>query len=215
LIKLDLDKKNNLHILYVGSHSDDIEIGCGGTLLKWLEEGKIKQVDWVIFSADEIRKKEAEKSAKMFTHNRCELNLFINNFRDSFLPYIGAEVKDYFLSIKTDINPDIIFTHYRKDLHQDHRFISDLTHNLFRDHLILEYEIPKYDSDLGNPNVFVQLDENIIENKLANIQACFQSQKENHWFSKKKLSALNILRGIESNNLNTYTEAFFCNKMIL
>ena len=213
--ELVLDNSKELEILCVGAHPDDIEIGCGGTLIKWLESKNIKLINWIVFSSDGIRKKEAKKSAELFTDDKCELNLQINNYKDSFLPYEGAKVKDYFLSVKDSTKPDIIFTHYRNDLHQDHRFISNLTHNIYRDHLIFEYEIPKYDGDLGNPNIFIQLDGDIITKKFDLIDNCFKSQKDNLWFSKEKLSSINIVRGIESNNANIFSEAFYCNKTVI
>ena len=215
MFEFEVNSKKGIEILCVGAHSDDIEIGCGGTLLKWLNTKKISKVNWIIFSAEGERKEEAKKSAKLIVPSKIDLNIYFGGFRDSFFPFEGSKIKEYYLSIKKKINPDLIFTNYRNDLHQDHKLVSDLTYNLFRDNVILEYEIPKYDGDLGNPNIFVNLDENIVNRKFQIINECFISQRNHIWFSKDKLSALNILRGIESNNGSIFTEAFYSRKAIL
>ncbi|MEI2579606.1 PIG-L deacetylase family protein [Scytonema sp. PRP1] len=127
---------------------------------------------------------------------------------------IGIEIKEFFEQLKQDYNPDLIFTHSRHDLHQDHRLIYDFTWNTFRNHLILEYEIPKYDGDLGNPNFFVHLDEETCQDKIKNIIDSFPSQKGKQWFTQETFLSILRLRGIESNAPNKYAEAFYCRKVV-
>ena len=216
MIDLKISRKRNsdLRILCMGAHSDDIEIGCGGTILKLLENYRSVVFYWVVFSADEKRKKEAEESAHNFLSGAKAKTVIIENFKDGFFPYIGGEIKKYFEKLKHKFSPDLIFTHYRLDLHQDHRLISDLTWNTFRDHLILEYEIPKYDGDLGCPNFFVHLKGEICVRKIKYILNCFKSQRTNQWFDHEVLESLLRLRGVESNSPHKYAEAFYCRKLI-
>ena len=204
-----------LQILCLGSHCDDIEIGCGGTLLKFIERYSRIQMFWVVFSSDEQRKEEALHSAHMFLKGVKESNVVIKTFTDSFFPYSGHEIKEYFEQLKQECSPDLVFTHYRNDLHQDHRLISELTWNTFRNHLILEYEIPKYDCDLGNPNVFVSLDESTCRRKVTAILASFKTQRTKRWFSKDTFLALLRLRGVESNSPTKFAEAFHGRKLTL
>src|SRR5581483_7451420 len=150
-------KKNEpLKALFLGAHSDDIEIGCGGTILKLLDDNDRVDVAWVVFAASAKRREEAEKSANALLSKAARKDIIVKDFKESFFPYIGSEIKEFFETLKA-VNPDIVFTHYRNDLHQDHRLISELTGNTFRNHLILEYEIVKYDGDIGRPNCFVHL----------------------------------------------------------
>jgi len=216
MLKLNFDKEDNsaYRVLCLGSHADDIEIGCGGTVLKLVEDYKKIIFYWVVFSSNQQRAQEAIESANSFLGSVKDKNIVIKSFRDSFFPYIGVEIKEYFAQIKKEFSPDIVFTHYRNDLHQDHRLISELTWNTFRDHLILEYEIPKYDGDLGTPNFFVHLNESICRQKVQNIIRNFKSQKENHWFSEEIFLSILRLRGIESNSSSRYAEAFYCRKMV-
>ena len=147
--------------------------------------------------------------------NAAEQTVIIKEFKDGFFPYIGDEIKHFFEVLKRDLNPDLIFTHFRSDLHQDHRLVSDLTWNTFRDHLILEYEIPKYDGDLGAPNIFFHLEDEICRKKIKNILACFKSQSGNQWFTEETFMAMLRLRGIESNSPFQYAEAFYCRKLVI
>ncbi len=204
-----------LAILCLGAHSDDIEIGCGGTILRLLEENHDVGVHWVVFGSDNARAMEARKSADSFIEKAARKNVVIKNYRDGYFPYIGAEIKDYFELLKNEIRPDIIFTHYRNDLHQDHRLICELTWNTFRNHFILEYEIMKYDGDLGNPNFFVHLNEGLCREKVSRILVHFKSQAEKHWFSQESFYSLLRIRGIESNASDRYAEAFYCRKGVL
>lgn len=204
-----------LTLLCLGAHSDDIEIGCGGTLLRLLSEYSKVEVHWVVFGANGIRSAEAMASASQFLTQCHTKNICIENFKDGFFPYIGEAIKAYFEKLKQTVSPDIIFTHYRHDLHQDHRVISELTWNTFRNHLILEYEVMKYDGDLGNPNFFVQLDAEVCQKKVTQIIASFTSQSNHHWFSQDSFLALLRLRGIECNAKERYAEAFYCRKIML
>lgn len=216
MIRLPLlnEPEKPFHILCLGAHSDDIEIGCGGVLLHLQQIHPKIGICWVVFSALGVRGEEAAKSAESYTEC-CEQELVLKQFRDGFLPYHGAEVKDCFEELKARVRPDLIFTHWRGDAHQDHRLISELTWNTFRDHLILEYEIPKYDGDLGQPNVFVPLDSEVCTRKIDLIMGAFQSQSSKRWFEENTFRSLMRLRGMECNAPSGYAEAFHCRKMVL
>ena len=200
-------------ILCLGAHSDDIEIGCGGTILKFIEEAPEARFRWVVFSGDKVRKNEASESASSFLNKIKSKQINIYSFRESYFPFVGAEIKDCFEKIK-NFNPDIIFTHYSNDAHQDHMLISKLTWNTFRNHFIVEYEIPKYDGDLGSPNFFVQLDESLVQRKINSLCELFQTQKEKVWFSEENFRSILRIRGIECNSPTNYAEAFYCRKII-
>ena len=217
MIKFNLskDKNSTLKILCLGAHSDDIEIGCGGTILRLIEEMEKVEVKWIVFSADGQRAEEVNKSTKLFLAHACKKDIVIKHFRESFFPYIGSEIKKYFEEIKGEFKPDIIFTHYRYDLHQDHRLISELTWNTFRDHLILEYEIIKYDGDLGAPNLFIHLNEKKCKKKIESIIECFKTQKNKDWFTPDAFFSILRIRGIESKAPEEYAEAFYCRKVII
>jgi LmbE family N-acetylglucosaminyl deacetylase len=213
-LKLDLTDAP-LRLLCLGAHCDDIEIGCGGTILNLTTSPRNLEVYWVVFSSDEQRKQEALKSADVFLTNAAKRNIVIHEFRDGFLPYHGVEIKESFEQLKTEFSPDLILTHYRHDLHQDHRLVSELTWNTFRDHLILEYEIPKYDGDFGAPNFFVPLDESVCQRKIDYILGAFDSQKGKPWFCRELFSSLLRLRGMEANAASGYAEGFYCRKVNL
>jgi LmbE family N-acetylglucosaminyl deacetylase len=215
MLKVNFQENTSCKVLCLGAHCDDIEIGCGGAILKLIGNYPDIEFYWVIFSANQPRAQEVSESAGIFLRHAKEKNIVIKNFRDSFFPYIGLEIKEYFEQLKQEFSPDLIFTHYRNDLHQDHRLISELTWNTFRDHLILEYEIPKYDGDLGCPNFFVHLNEAICRRKIKYILDSFKTQAENQWFSEQTFLAILRLRGIESNAPDGYAEAFYCRKMVL
>lgn len=207
-------QQDKLKVLCLGAHCDDIEIGCGGTILKLIAHYPNVEFYWVVFSANPQRAQEASESANAFLRHAQEKKIVIKDFRDSFFPYIGLEIKEYFEQFRREFSPDLVFTHYRNDLHQDHRLISDLTWNTFRDHLILEYEIPKYDGDLGTPNFFVYLDEATCRRKIKYVLDSFKTQAENQWFSKETFLAIMRLRGIESNAPDKYAEAFYGRKIV-
>lgn len=200
-------------VLCLGAHCDDIEIGCGGTLLRLTEEYEHVEVYWVVFSSNEQREQEALTSAHSFLNHVRLKHIVVNKFRDGFFPFVGDEIKEYFERLKSEFIPDLIFTHYRDDLHQDHVLISKLTWNTFRNNLILEYEIPKYDGDFGSPNVFVRLNEELCRRKTNIIMNSFASQKGKHWFTEDTFLALLRLRGMEANSFSRYAEAFYCRKM--
>jgi LmbE family N-acetylglucosaminyl deacetylase len=211
--KIKIKNEKPINILCLGAHCDDIEIGAGGTILKLIDEYNIGKVTWVVFASNEVRKKEALTSAKLFLQNVPTNNIVVHAYRDGFLPFLASEVKEKFEKLKKEITPDIIFTHYRNDRHQDHRLISDLTWNTWRNQLILEYEIPKYDGDMGVPNFFVGLDEHLLQKKNTILIESFDSQNSKHWFDKETFSALPRLRGMEC--ATTFAEAFYARKTIL
>jgi LmbE family N-acetylglucosaminyl deacetylase len=209
--------ENNLRsptVLCLGAHSDDIEIGCGGTLLQFKQTYSDLKIYWVVFCAAGMRGREAAKAADLFTVG-CQKAIVLKEFRDGFLPYLGAEVKDIFEELKGQVSPDLIFTHWRGDAHQDHRLISELTWNTFRKHFILEYEIPKYDGDLGRPNIFMPLEKPLQEQKVTHLFEAFASQQTKPWFDRNTFLGLMRLRGMESNSPSGYAEAFYARKMIL
>ncbi len=206
-------KNEKLQVLCLGAHSDDIEIGCGATIHRLIQEFPNLKVDWVVFGSTGIRTEEALSSANAILKDVKDKNIVIKGFRDGFFPYIGGEIKEYIETLKTEVEPDIIFTHYRKDFHQDHRLLSELTWNTFRNHLILEYEIPKYDGDLGSPNFFVHLDKSICQWKVEHLLSHFKTQTGRHWFTKDTFLAILRLRGMESNSPENFAEAFYCRKM--
>jgi LmbE family N-acetylglucosaminyl deacetylase len=200
-------------ILCLGSHSDDIEIGCGGTVLRLAEEYPGCVFHWVVFSAIGVRAQEAQCAAASFAGSRLKGPL-LKTFRDGFMPFEGARVKDIFEELK-QVSPDLIFTHNRKDAHQDHRLVAELTWNTFRDHLILEYEIPKYDGDMGQPSFFVPLQKEVCQRKVRYIMDAFQSQRGKRWFQEETFFSLMRLRGMECNAPSGYAEAFYCRKLVV
>jgi len=210
-----IGKDTPLKVLCLGAHSDDIEIGCGGTILRLLEEWDVAEVWWVVFSGENQRILEAKKSASLFTEGVRKKNIKVHSFRDGFLPYSGAEIKEVFEELKREFSPDLIFTHYRQDLHQDHRFISDLTWNTFRNHVILEYEILKYDGDLGVPNVFIRLPDALCQKKINYIRKCFKTQGNRLWFGDDTFLSILRVRGIECNAPEKYAEAFYSRKIVM
>jgi LmbE family N-acetylglucosaminyl deacetylase len=201
-------------VLFLGAHSDDIEIGCGGTVLRMLRENPGIEVSWIVFGAGEQRMKEAQAASELFLRGCIRKTVVVHNFRDGYFPFEGGAIKDKFEELKTSFDPDIVFTHYRDDRHQDHRLISDLTWNTFRDHFILEYEIPKYDGDLGSPNFFVHLDESTSSQKATYLLQAFKSQSARHWFSRETFMALPRLRGMESCSPGNYAEGYYCRKIV-
>jgi LmbE family N-acetylglucosaminyl deacetylase len=202
-------------VLCLGAHCDDIEIGCGGTVLRLREANPELEIHWVVLCSDERRRSEAQEGARRFLGAGAEKRVQIQGFRDGFLPYEGREVKEFFERLKGELQPDLILTHYRADLHQDHRVVSDLTWNTFRNHLILEFEIPKYDGDLGVPSLFVPLSEAQMARKCEHVLAAFPSQRARRWFSEDTFRALARLRGVECNAPEGYAEAFHARKLVL
>jgi len=201
-------------ILCLGSHCDDIEIGCGGTILRLLREHPEVEIYWLVFSSTPVRKKEAARAADLFTEGAKKKRVVIRNYRDRFFPSQNVQIKGTFDKLKKEFDPDVVFTHYRSDLHQDHRVICELTWNTFRSHLILEYEIPKYDGDLGIPNFFVGLDRATCERKAKYILDSFVSQRSKPWFTADTFLALPRIRGVEANAPGLFAEAFHCRKLL-
>ena len=204
-----------LRVLAIGCHCDDIEIGCGGTILKLIDEGAVSEIRWIVLSGDGARRDEARRSAEAMLAGAPAAEVILHDFPDGFFPYDGQRVKDFFEARKIEFSPDVVFTHQRDDLHQDHRLCSELTWNTFRDHLILEYEVPKYDGDMGAPNVFVPLDEEIRQRKIDHLMGHFDSQHSKRWFTAELFSSMLRLRGMECNAPSSYAEAFFCRKAVL
>jgi LmbE family N-acetylglucosaminyl deacetylase len=215
MLKLEAFERPVSSVLCLGAHCDDIEIGCGGTVLKLVEAQPDVRVDWVVFSSDPPRANEARAGAEAFLAGAGEVNVRIEEFRGRYFPFIGAQIKEYFDTLGAELSPDLVFTHLTDDLHQDHRLLSELALNTFRDHLILEYEIPKYDGDLTRPNVYVQLEEDHCERKVETILRVYESQADKHWFSEETFRATLRLRGIECKAPSGYAEAFHCRKLVL
>lgn len=208
-------EKEGLDLLFLGAHCDDIEIGCGGTLLKLIEGYNINHIKWIVFTSDELRKKEAVSSARQFLEPITSIDIKVFDYKDGYLPSVWSAVKDEFERIKETFAPDIIFTHFRNDLHQDHRVVNELTWNTFRNHLIWEYEIAKYDGDLGSPNFFVTIDDRQRKQKKEIIFNSFKSQAGKQWFDDALLTSMMRIRGVESASESGYAEAFYTRKMIL
>jgi LmbE family N-acetylglucosaminyl deacetylase len=204
-----------LTVLCLGAHGDDIEIGCGGTVLKLLAERPRVSVHWVVLSAHGARAREVRRSAGRVLRRAAASHIRVERFRDGFLPYEGAAVKNVFEELKAVVSPDLVFTHYRDDAHQDHRLISELTWNTFRDHCILEYEVPKYDGDLGHPNVFVPLTDRLRRQKVRLLMSAFPTQRPKRWFSEATFDAMMRLRGIECAAASGYAEAFYGRKIVV
>jgi len=202
-------------ILCVGAHSDDIEIGAGGTLLELAEQNSDLEIYWVVFSAPGTRAEEARSSADDFLAGVTRKHVKIGSFRESYFPSEWPAIKDWFEKIRSEIEPDIVFTHYRDDRHQDHRVLSDLAWNTFRNHLIFEYEILKYDGDLGRPNLFVPLSERLCARKIELLLKHFKTQATKHWFTSDTFEAMQRIRGVESASATGRAEAFYCRKLLL
>jgi len=202
-------------ILCLGAHSDDIEIGCGGTILSLIESCPDTEFYWLVLTSTPERAREADRSARAFLRRVPNKTIDVKSFRDGFLPHDGAPVKECFEELKQAFAPDVIFTHFRHDLHQDHRFACELTWNTFRNHLIFEYEIPKYDADLRSPNVFVPLSEPVCRAKVSLLMRCFGTQRSKRWFSEDLFRGLMRLRGVEAASPTGYAEGFHCRKMLL
>lgn len=210
---LDLARAHRL--LCLGAHCDDIEIGAGATIMSLIEANPRLEVLWVVFGGrDPVRVEEARRAAGLFLAGAAESEVIIHGFRDAFLPFHGEAVKDAFEALKQGFAPDLILTHHGGDFHQDHRLISQLTWNTWRDHAILEYEICKYDGDLGRPNVFVPLLESRCQRKIAQLMDAYPSQARRTWFTADVFWSLLRLRGVECNAPSHYAEAFFARKVL-
>ena len=198
----------------MGAHADDIEIGCGGTILRIAAETPGLVVRWIVFSGDGRRRTEARNSAAAVLENVSEKQIEVLGFRDGYFPSQGADIKDHFEAVKRDFDPAFILTHWQNDAHQDHRLLAELTFNTFRNHLVLEYEIPKYDGDLGNPNFFVPLTRTQLQRKIEMISRHFVSQQGRSWLTDETFVAIARLRGIGCNAPEGVAEAFYVRKIV-
>ena len=217
MLRLGLEekKRKGYQVLCMGAHSDDIEIGCGGTILELLRTNRDLEVHWAVFSSGPEREAEARRSAELFLTDAAKKHVYIMNFRGSFFPYEGLQIKQCFEDFKDRLSPDLIFTHMRDDRHQEHRIINEFTWNTWRNHLILEYEIPKYDGDLGIPNFFVPFDHKVCQRKIKYLMNCFKSQSDKQWFTRDTFQGLMRIRGIEANSPGKFAEAYYSRKLVL
>jgi LmbE family N-acetylglucosaminyl deacetylase len=204
-----------LRVLCLGAHSDDIEIGCGGTILSLIARGVRLEVDWCVLSASGARADEARASAADFLEGAAAAHLDLQAFRDGHFPYDGAAIKAWFEGLKRRPPPDLVLTHRRDDRHQDHREVCQLTWNTFRDHLILEYEIPKFDGEEGAPTVYVPLAEEILARKIELLARHFGTQRSKRWFDGDTFRGLARLRGMECNADSRFAEAFHGRKLVI
>jgi LmbE family N-acetylglucosaminyl deacetylase len=204
-----------LSVLCIGAHSDDIEIGAGATILGWIEQGILLDVHWVVLSAVGRRSEEAIESAKSFLANARSVEIETAAFQDGFFPYQGAAIKAWFEKLRGQVSPDVILCHWHEDAHQDHRQVSCLTWNTFRDHPILEYEIPKWDGDIGRPNIYFPTSRQLIERKTELLQKHFGSQRSKDWFDPETFWSLARLRGVECRAPEGFAEAFHARKLSL
>lgn len=211
---LDLKGGQPLRLLCLGAHCDDIEIGAGATVLKLLEGHPGAQVRWVVFTGSAIRHAEAKAAAAVFLAAAGEARVDLLSFRESFLPQAWGAVKEEFERLKAEFQPNLVLTHGLADHHQDHRVVAELTWNTFRDHLVWEYEIPKYDGDIGNPNLFVPVTRAQAETKVAALMQHFTSQRDRQWFDPATFLGLMRLRGIGCNAPSGFAEAFTARKVV-
>ena len=205
-----------LTALLIGAHPDDIEIGCGGSVLRWIKDGTIGRVHWLVLSgAGTDRESEARAGASAFLSemDADAVRVEVEGFRDAYFPYDGGALKDHFEVLKERVMPDLVLTHRLADLHQDHRVTSELTWNTFRDHLIIEYEVPKYDGDLGTPNLYIELSDRVVEAKVRSIVDAFGSQCSRDWFTEDTFRAVLRLRGIECRSESGFAEGLYARKL--
>jgi LmbE family N-acetylglucosaminyl deacetylase len=203
-----------LDVLLVGAHPDDIEIGCGATVMQLAKSRPIR-CHWIVLTASPERAAEARAAADAFGADAVDLDVRVESFPESYLPYDGRAVKDYVQGLARELAPDVIFTHHGGDLHQDHRLLAELCWNAFRDHLILEFEIPKYDGDLGRPNVFSAVDVAVKERKIELLMSSFPSQRARSWYTAETFAAMLRMRGVEARAPSGYAEAFYARKISL
>jgi LmbE family N-acetylglucosaminyl deacetylase len=215
MLRLTLPGRDPLKVLCLGAHCDDIEIGCAGTLMTLQERHPGSTFEWVVFTQEQGRDEESRRAAAVVHEGSTDTKVEILGFRMSYLPWQASEIKDHFERIKHRVEPSVIFTHRLEDRHQDHRLVAELTWQTFRDHLILEYEIPKYEGDLGHPNLFVPLEPSIVARKLDMLMTCFPSQRARAWFNRDVFQAQLRLRGIECNAPSGHAEGFYARKATL
>ena len=204
-----------LRLLCIGAHSDDLEIGCGGTVMTWLASMRAVEVTWFVLSAEGPRASEARRSARALLARAVAHKVVIAAFRDGYLPAQYADVKNFFEERKKEINPDVVLTHWLQDRHQDHRLVAELTWNTWRNHLVLEYEIPKYEGDLAPPNAYVPIPASLARRKVAHLKRHFSTQRRKDWFVADNFLGLMRLRGMESRSPSGFAEAFHARKLVL
>jgi LmbE family N-acetylglucosaminyl deacetylase len=215
MLRFKPDLPSDGTILCLGAHCDDIEIGCGGTLVELRERYPQLRFIWVVFSGDSVRERETRATAQALMSASANLTVEVHRFRGSFFPNCGAEIKDAFEALRSRVEPDLLFTHYLTDRHQDHRVLSELTWNTFRNHAILEYEIPKYEGDLAHPGVYCPLSPATVDLKVATLLECFPSQLGRQWFDADLFRGHLRLRGVECNSPTRFAEAFHARKLVL
>ena len=206
--------RQRLRIIAIGAHCDDIDIGCGGATLALLRRYDA-DVTWIVFGSNPGREREFRASARRFLRRANSSKVIVHSFRDGFFPAQYASIKEVFETLKKEPNPDLIFSHHRTDLHQDHRVVAELTWNTFRNHLILEYEIPKYEGDLSTPSAYVSLTRAQVERKVAILRDCYRSQHAKRWFTADTFRGLMRIRGIESGGETGWAEGFHASKLLL
>ena len=211
-LPLTLPHRGRLRVLCLGAHADDVEIGCGGTVLQLVKDGA--DVRWAVFSGNEHRAEEARRSARLFLGKDAERHLVLHGFRDAHFPAQFTAIKEAFETLAAAIRPDLVFTHFRDDRHQDHRVLSDLAWNTFRRQVVMEYEIPKWDGDLYTPNLYVPLAARAADRKVAHLMRAFASQCDRDWFGESVFFGLMRLRGMECRAPSGYAEAFFGRKLV-
>lgn len=200
-------------VLCLGAHCDDIELGCGGTLLELARRLHAPRFVWVVFAGDEVREAETRTAARRLLGAGCEVT--VHRFRPSYFSYDGAVIKQTFGALAANLDPQLIFTHHLADRHQDHRLVGELTWSSFRNHSILEYEIVKFEGDLGHPNAYMPLSPDALKRKLAVLAECFASQRSRSWFDDELFRGHMRLRGVECNASSRYAEAFHLRKFRL
>ena len=212
-LDLHVEGRRTPRILFVGSHADDIEIGCGATAAALLRRYPRAKICWLVLSASPLRRREARRAVRLLLGSAIEVDLRLAEFKESHFPSQVAAIKACVENVKTDFDPQIVFSHYSQDLHQDHRVVSEVTWNTFRNHLILEYEIPKYDGGLGSPSVFVPITRTALTKKTGVLMKAFGSQLQKQWFTPETFVAMARIRGIECNSPTGYAEAFYARKL--
>lgn len=215
MLTLDVNPRNGpLRLLCIGAHCDDLEIGCGGTLIEWLARYRQVEIDWVVLSAPGVRAGEARRSAAALLRRARRRTVSLHAFRDGHFPAHFAELKAVFAGLAAGPAPDVVFAHALEDRHQDHRLVAELTWQAFRDHLILEYEIPKYEGDLGRPNFYVPLAAATARRKVGHLMRHFASQRTKSWFRPETFAAAMHLRGLECRAPGGSAEAFVARKLV-
>ena len=215
MIRLAADLTAGSTVLCLGAHCDDIEIGCSGALMELQQRVEGLKFVWVVLSSEDTRESETRKAAERVHGKGDHCQVFVHGFRGSYFPSSVSQIKDVFEALRKQVRPDLIFSHHLADRHQDHRVMAELTWNTFRNHMVLEYEISKYEGDLGHPNCFFPLSESVVERKIAMLMECFPSQLSRTWFDADLFRGLMRLRGVECNAESRFAEAFHVRKFTI